>query len=107
MNAMSFDPILPQLFELQQKPAPFTPGEPLFWNDPHISSQMLKFHLDPNVEAASRQLSRLRPLWEIRRASPGSLLSLRRLRLSSAFAYRTTHLKPKLRKAPICYTWLR
>ena len=47
--------ILSQLIELQQKPAPFTPGEPLFWNDPHISGQMLKVHLDPAIEAASRR----------------------------------------------------
>ncbi len=47
--------ILSQLIELQQKPAPFTPGEPLFWNDPHISKQMLKVHLDPAIEAASRR----------------------------------------------------
>ncbi len=47
--------ILEQLIALQQKPAPFTSGEPLFWNDPHISSQMLKFHLDPDTEAASRR----------------------------------------------------
>jgi SAM-dependent methyltransferase len=47
--------IIAQLIELQHKPEPFTPGEPLFWNDPHISSQMLQFHLDPNVEAASRR----------------------------------------------------
>jgi SAM-dependent methyltransferase len=39
---------------LQQKPAPFTPGEPLFWDDPHISKGMLAAHLDPNTEAASR-----------------------------------------------------
>ena len=44
-----------QLIELRQKPAPFTPGEALFWNDPHISTQMLKVHLDPEVEAASRK----------------------------------------------------
>lgn len=31
------------------------PGEPLFWNDPHISSQMLEFHLNPETEAASRR----------------------------------------------------
>jgi SAM-dependent methyltransferase len=42
------------LRELQQPPAPFTPGEPLFWDDPHISAQMLAFHLDENIEAASR-----------------------------------------------------
>jgi len=42
------------LRDLQQPPAPFTPGEPLFWDDPHISAQMLAFHLDPGVDAASR-----------------------------------------------------
>jgi SAM-dependent methyltransferase len=39
---------------LQEKPPPFTPGEPLFWDDPHISKGMLAAHLDPNTEAASR-----------------------------------------------------
>lgn len=48
------DNILSQLIKLQQKPAPFEPGEPLFWNDPHISTQMLKAHLDPTMDAASR-----------------------------------------------------
>ncbi|HEY5730513.1 MAG TPA: class I SAM-dependent methyltransferase [Anaerolineales bacterium] len=47
--------IIKQLIELQQKPAPFTPGEALFWNDPYISMQMLKAHLDPNIDAASRK----------------------------------------------------
>lgn len=47
--------ILSQLIDLQQKPEPFTTGEPLFWNDPHISKQMLKVHLDPNIDAASRK----------------------------------------------------
>lgn len=46
--------ILPQLLQLQQKPVPFESGEPFFWNDPHISAQMLKVHLDPNIDAASR-----------------------------------------------------
>ena len=44
-----------QLIKLQQKPSPFEPGEPLFWNDPHISAQMLQVHLDPNTDAASRK----------------------------------------------------
>ncbi len=52
---ISLEQILPHLIELQQKPAPFTPGEPLFWDDSHISSQMLAFHLDPLTEAASRK----------------------------------------------------
>jgi SAM-dependent methyltransferase len=41
--------------QLQQKPEPFTPGEPLFWNDPHISAQMLKWHLNPENDVASRR----------------------------------------------------
>lgn len=49
------DNIISRLIELQEKPAPFTPGEPLFWNDPHISKQMLEAHLNPNVDAASRR----------------------------------------------------
>ena len=47
--------IIKQLVALQQKPAPFTPGEPLFWDDPHISKQMLDVHLNPDIEAASRK----------------------------------------------------
>lgn len=47
--------IISQLIDLQEKPAPFTPGEPLFWNDPHISKQMLDVHLNPDVDAASRK----------------------------------------------------
>jgi SAM-dependent methyltransferase len=47
--------IISQLIDLQEKPAPFTPGEPLFWDDPHISSQMLQAHLNPDIEAASRR----------------------------------------------------
>ncbi len=42
------------LRELCSKPEPFTPGEPLFWNDPHISLQMLESHLDPG-DGASRK----------------------------------------------------
>jgi SAM-dependent methyltransferase len=55
MNTYSIDQVTSQLMQLQQKPEPFTPGEALFWDDPHISSQMLKVHLDPNTEAASRR----------------------------------------------------
>jgi SAM-dependent methyltransferase len=39
---------------LQQKPEPYAPGEPLFWDDPHISKGMLAAHLNPDTEAASR-----------------------------------------------------
>jgi SAM-dependent methyltransferase len=47
--------IISQLIKLQQKPAPFTPGESLFWDDPHISIQMLEAHLNPDIDAASRR----------------------------------------------------
>ncbi|MDF1521065.1 MAG: class I SAM-dependent methyltransferase [Brevefilum sp.] len=46
---------LSRLKSLQRKPAPFTPGEPLFWDDPHISGQMLAVHLDPDTDLASRK----------------------------------------------------
>ena len=51
-----------QLMPLQKKPALFTPGEPLFWDDPHISSQMLKVHLDAGTDAASLHDVEGRPL---------------------------------------------
>ena len=38
-----------------EKPEPFTPGEERFWDDPHISAQMLKAHLNPNNDQASRR----------------------------------------------------
>lgn len=49
------DQLISQLIELQQKPEPFTPGEALFWDDPHISAQMLEAHLNPDIDAASRR----------------------------------------------------
>lgn len=36
-------------------PPLFEPGEPVFWNDPYISSSMLQAHLDPTIDAASRR----------------------------------------------------
>ena len=46
---------LGQLLALQEKPQPFAPGEPLFWDDPYISEQMLSAHLDPTNDLASRR----------------------------------------------------
>ena len=46
---------LPELIRCQEKPPVFSPGEPLFWTDPHIATQMLAFHLDPDSDAASRR----------------------------------------------------
>lgn len=44
-----------ELIDLQEQPAVFTPGEPEFWTDPYIARQMLKVHLDPEVDLASRR----------------------------------------------------
>lgn len=46
---------LHSIIPLQEKPKPFTPGEPIFWDDPHISTQMLKAHLNPENDLASRR----------------------------------------------------
>lgn len=50
-NKLNIEKLKPYL----TKPVPFTPGEPLFWDDPHISSQMLKAHLNPDHDRASRR----------------------------------------------------
>ena len=39
---------------LLDRPALFEPGEPCFWDDPHISASMLATHLDDASEGASR-----------------------------------------------------
>jgi SAM-dependent methyltransferase len=36
-------------------PSLFEPGEPRFWDDPHISKSMLEAHLNPDNDAASRK----------------------------------------------------
>lgn len=46
---------LDELIKLSNRPALFTPGEKLFWNDPHISKQMLAAHLDLATDRASYQ----------------------------------------------------
>lgn len=53
--SLTFESSLAQLPALQQPPPPFTPGEALFWDHPHISAQMLAVHLDPDIDAASRR----------------------------------------------------
>lgn len=51
------------LFDLQRlarataRPARFTPHDAPFWDDPHIATQMLAAHLNPETDAASRRPS--------------------------------------------------
>lgn len=44
------------LFTFLKKPPIYTKSTVEFWNDKHISKQMLKAHLDPNFDGASRKL---------------------------------------------------
>jgi SAM-dependent methyltransferase len=37
------------------RPAPFTPHDAPFWDDPYISERMLEAHLDPETDAATRR----------------------------------------------------
>jgi SAM-dependent methyltransferase len=47
--------ILNTILKSSSKPPPFTPGEPLFWDDPHVSKSMLEAHLNPDNDLASRK----------------------------------------------------
>ena len=44
-----------QLAAWQEKPPLFAPGEVRFWDDPHIATQMLIYHLSPDTDAASNR----------------------------------------------------
>jgi SAM-dependent methyltransferase len=46
---------LPCLGPLMQRPEVYAPGVEQFWTDPHIAKSMLKAHLDPTHDAASRR----------------------------------------------------
>lgn len=47
--------LLTQIQKWSCKPQLYEPGEPKFWDDPHISKSMLEAHLDPSHDAASRK----------------------------------------------------
>lgn len=46
---------LDRLQALTGRPSLFAPGEPHFWDDPHIARQMLAAHLNPETDAASHR----------------------------------------------------
>jgi len=48
--------VLSKWDELTRKPAIFDRTTEAFWDDEHISAQMLKLHLNPDAEAASKKL---------------------------------------------------
>jgi len=45
---------------MSRVPELYEPGEPAFWNDDYISQSMLKAHLDPDLDAASRRHATIR-----------------------------------------------
>jgi SAM-dependent methyltransferase len=49
-----------QLAKLAEKPPLFEPSPERFWDDPYIAQQMLKAHLSPNTDAASRKPETIR-----------------------------------------------
>jgi SAM-dependent methyltransferase len=51
----NYSGILSQIQKYAAKPDLFEPGEPRFWDDPHISRGMLEAHLNPDHDAASRR----------------------------------------------------
>lgn len=48
-------PLADTLVRALGRPEPFAPHDAPFWDDPYIGSQMLKAHLDPTTDAASRR----------------------------------------------------
>ncbi len=51
----NFNDLITFIAEHAVKPPLFEPGEPSFWDDPHISKSMLQTHLDPALDFASRR----------------------------------------------------
>ena len=49
--------MLNKIIQSLEKPLLYQKTAGAFWNDEHISKQMLKAHLDPEFEGASRKLS--------------------------------------------------
>jgi SAM-dependent methyltransferase len=47
------------IFPQTLKPSLFEPGEPCFWDDPHVSKSMLEAHLDQAHDGASRRTAEI------------------------------------------------
>ena len=45
-----------RIYDCLARPSPFQRGTENFWDEPHISELLLKAHLDPDFEGASRKL---------------------------------------------------
>jgi len=49
-----------ELTQQTQKPSLYKKGSTIMWTDPHISKQLLKIHLQPDLDLASRKLSTIK-----------------------------------------------
>jgi SAM-dependent methyltransferase len=49
-----------KLTELSEKPGLYEPGDAMMWTDPYISKQLLKAHLDPEIDSATRKPESIR-----------------------------------------------
>ncbi len=65
---------------IRQRPEVYAPCTSKFWDDPHISRQMLKAHLEPEVDSASRNHHFIKTsaewIAELRQPEGSSLLDL-------------------------------
>ena len=49
-----------KLSEILKKPPLYEPGDAMMWTDPYISKQLLKMHLDPEFDSATRKPESIR-----------------------------------------------
>ena len=49
-----------KLTELSKKPPLYEPGDAMMWTDPYVSKQLLKAHLDPEIDSATRKPESIR-----------------------------------------------
>ncbi len=54
-NPLQVPELLARLASAPDRPAPHAPGTHPLWTDPHVSTSMLRAHLDPDDDAASRR----------------------------------------------------
>jgi SAM-dependent methyltransferase len=52
---LDFKKVLSEIQAYQQRPEPFAPGEPRFWDDPYICEQLLAGQVDAQSDGASRR----------------------------------------------------
>lgn len=64
-----------RLNKLAEKPALYAKGTSVMWTDPHISQQLLKLHLNPDLDIASRSKDKIEKLtdWILARSNKSGM----------------------------------